>query len=278
MTAVKVCLPAAAAVGRGMLVGVLTPTRGALERAQGRRSRRGVPPVRVTLLDSFAVSIDGADAKIGAAERRVVALAALRARPLRRPQVADLLWPHLDSRTAASSLRTALSRLRAVLPELLHREAGLLRLADGVLVDAWEVEQLASRLVSGDGAAGHGTLDGLTAQLLPEWREDWVVFERDRLHDICMHAIEAHAARLASARRFSEAIVAVCEALRADPLRESAARTLVGIHLADSNRASAARAYLHFRERSLSQLGMEPSEEFRALVRPLLSGPGARPR
>ena len=254
-----------------MGMGVDTPARGTPERARGGRGRSGAPLVRVSLLDRFAVAVDGAERRMGAAERRLVALAALHPRPLRRSQVAFVLWPHLNGANAAASVRSTLSRVRSACPSLIASDSRSVRLADHVCVDAWELEALASRLIAGsDEIPEDLVLSRLGAELLPDWAEDWVVFERERLHDICMHAIEAHAIRLADARRFAQAIVTVHEALRADPLLESAARTLIEIHLAEGNRVRAVRCYLDFRRRCLAGLGVEPSAEMEELIRPLL--------
>ncbi len=255
-----------------MVVGVQAPTTSAPGRARSGRGQRATPQVSLTLLDGFAVSEDGIEARLGAAARRLVALAALRPRPLTRPQMAAGVWPHLDDATAAASLRSTLSRLRPVSPHLLACDATHVRLGSDVHVDAWELEKLALRLVNGDDAQEDVVVDRLTSELLPDWHEDWAVFERERLRDLCLHAIEAHAVRLSGARRFADAILAACEALRPDPLRESAARTLIEIHLAEGNQAQAVRCYLDFRQRLRSTLGIEPSEEMRSLIRPLLAG------
>lgn len=253
-----------------MVVGVQATTRNAPVRARSGRGQRATPLVSLTLLDGFAVKHGGTETRLGAAERRLVALIALRPRPLSRQQLSALLWPHLDDATAAASLRSTLSRLRTASPNLLTRDASYVRLGADVRVDAWALEALAARLVDGRDAPGEVALDRLSGELLPDWDEDWVAFERERLRDLCLHAIEAQATRLAGALRFADAILAACEALRLDPLRESAARTLIGIHLAEGNQAQAARSYLDFRQRLRAALGIEPSETMRALVTPLL--------
>lgn len=257
-------------------MGIQAPTIDAPGRARSGRGQRVTPLVLITLLDEFAVSEDGIEARLGAAERRLVALAALRPRPLSRPQLAALLWPHLSDATAAGSLRSTLSRLRAASPRLLTRDTTHVRLCAEVRVDAWELEALAVRLVDSGDAHEDVALNRLTSELLPDWREDWVAFERDRLRDLCLHAIEAHAHRLADARSFAQAILTAREALRLDPLRESAARSLIEIYLAEGNQAQAVRGYLGFRQRLRSALGIEPSEEMRALVAPVLPRSAAR--
>ena len=228
--------------------------------------------IRVELLGSFAVRVDGVAVRLPAAAPRLVALAALHRAPVSRPRLAESLWPHLDRQGAIASLRSTLSRLRAATPQLIAPGAGEVTIAEGVSVDVWEREELVVQVIEGGdrGARSDAIIDQLIIELLPGWHDDWVMFERDRLREISMHAIEAQAAALADDRQFACAIAAVYEAIRLDPLRESAVRTLVEIHLAEGNRAQAVRCYLEFRHRLAAALGVDPSDEMQSLVAPLV--------
>jgi DNA-binding SARP family transcriptional activator len=66
-------------------------------------------------------------------------------------------------------------------------------------------------------------------------------------------------------------------AVSAEPLRESAHRELVEVHLAEGNVAEAVRQYDVYRHMLRRQLGLAPSPVMRRLVAPLLACP-ARPR
>jgi len=201
----------------------------------------------------------------------LVALVALRHAPISRPRVAELLWPHLEAPVSIASLRSTLSRLRSAQPGLLAPGSGDVAIALDVTVDVWEWEAFATRISGDRGAAIHEAFaDQPLVELLPGWHDEWVMFERDRLREITLHAIEAQAIALAELRCFARAITAIYEAIRLDPLRESAVRTLIEIHLAEGNRVQAARCYLHFRERLLAALRIEPSDEMRALIAPVL--------
>lgn len=250
------------------------PTRnpsGISTRRAGRHSRA----VRVELLGSFAVRVDGAAVRLPAAAPRLVALAALHRTPVSRPRLAELLWPHLDRRGAIASLRSTLSRLRGATPHLIAPGAGDVTIAEGVSVDVWEREELVVQVIEGGDRGAHreAVIEQLIVELLPGWHDDWVMFERDRLREISMHAIEAQAAALADDRQFACAIATVYEAIRLDPLRESAVRMLIEIHLAEGNRAQAVRRYLEFRHRLAAALGVDPSEEMQSLVAPLVVRP-----
>jgi DNA-binding SARP family transcriptional activator len=222
----------------------------------------------VQLLGGFAATGDAGVIALPAASRRVVALAAMYRAPLPRAFAAERLWPHLPLRSALGSLRTALSRLHAAHPALLTIGPEQVALRPHVTVDVHETEALARRLIEG-GATNDdfvASLERLTLPLLPDQHEDWVILERDRLQDLFLHALEAHAGRLSASGDYATALAAIHAALSVDPLRESAASTLLAIHLAEGNRARAARCYLEFRQRLLTMLAIEPSDEMRAMV------------
>jgi DNA-binding SARP family transcriptional activator len=73
--------------------------------------------------------------------------------------------------------------------------------------------RLSSRLVLDD------------ADLLPDWVDDWLVHDRERLHQLRLHVLEALADRLAGDGRYGLALDVALAALRSDTLRESAHRT-----------------------------------------------------
>jgi DNA-binding SARP family transcriptional activator len=103
--------------------------------------------------------------------------------------------------------------------------------------------------------------------LLPGWYDDWVIFERERIRQRLLHALEALSRRLVEADRCAEAVDAAISAVSADPLRESANRVLIEAHLAESNLIEARRAYQRYRDSLHRELGVEPSEALVNLVR-----------
>lgn len=181
-----------------------------------------------------------------------------------------LLTPHLEPESAAASLRTALARLRASTARIVESDGFTLWLADGVGADVVEGESLARRMIAGTTEPAPADLSRLGMELLPGWEGDWVELERARLRQLFVHALEAHARRLAE-HNAGAALAAAYDALRTDPLRESAVRILVEVHIAEGNRAEAVRVYLRFRDQLRCSLGMEPSGAMRALVAPLLA-------
>ncbi|MCZ6738781.1 MAG: bacterial transcriptional activator domain-containing protein [Actinobacteria bacterium] len=111
-------------------------------------------------------------------------------------------------------------------------------------------------------------LDGLSGDLLPDWYEDWVELERERLRQLRMHALENLALEMCLALRYGEALEAGYASLRCEPLRESAHRVLIQIHLAEGNMVEARRQYDSYRTMLDSELGLTPSAQMEGLIAP----------
>lgn len=233
--------------------------------------RRAAPHPRVTLLGRFAVTDFPAESEtaLPSSGRRVVALAALHPRIKARSEIIAALWPHLAGKRASANLRSALSRLRSSTPHLLSCDLQTVHLAPGVSVDAWEMEQLAAGVARGavpDSAFDDVPVEALTAELLPGWDDEWVILERDRLRELRLHVLEQLAARFVERSNLVRAIQLLYEILRVDPLRESAMRTLIELHLGEGNQAQAVREFLSFRERLHTELQLPPSQAMTGLM------------
>jgi DNA-binding SARP family transcriptional activator len=202
--------------------------------------------------------------------QRLVAHVCLTGRP-DRTAIAGELWPDVREEQAQGSLRSALWRLQKAVPGLLDVSGGTLALAEGVRVDVAELVGWARSVLDPDGGVEELSVPeaGLRSELLPGWYDDWVLLERERLRQLRMHALEAVAARLAAAGRHGEALQVAYAAVCAEPLRESAHRTVVRVHLGEGNVAEAVRAYDVYRAMVEEELGVGPTEQMTRLVRGL---------
>jgi DNA-binding SARP family transcriptional activator len=238
-----------------------------------------LPPVfRIELLDGFTVrstcrSPQPVDGDLPRGVQRLVAFLCLSSRPA-RTAVAGQLWPEVPEDQAQASLRSALWRLRRTAPGLVERTGGALSLAAGVRVDVRELDGWAERVLDPQARGDRMSLPdpALWGDLLPGWYDDWVLLERERVRQHRMHALEAVAVRLTAAGRHGMAVQAAHLAVRAEPLRESAHRTLVRGYLAEGNIAEALRAYHLFRQMLHDELGVAPTEQMTRLVRGLGAG------
>ncbi|SEK59037.1 transcriptional activator domain-containing protein [Blastococcus sp. DSM 46786] len=185
-----------------------------------------------------------------------------------RAAIAGHLWPDVPEEHAHGSLRSALWRLQRVAPGLVQASGSVLALGEGVRVDVLELADWARRVR--DPACCLSDVDApdlrSRGELLPGWYDDWVLLERERLRQLRLHALEQVAARLAAAGRYGDALQAAYAAVGAEPLRESAHRTVVRVHLAEGNAVEALRAFERFRAVLVEELGVQPSEQMTRLV------------
>jgi DNA-binding SARP family transcriptional activator len=114
----------------------------------------------------------------------------------------------------------------------------------------------------GDGA-GSFTCGG---ELLPDWYDDWLVTERERLRQLRLHALEESVRVLIERGRLSEAIDLGLRAVAMEPLRESAHRLVIRAHLAEGNRAEALRQYRCCADLLRHELAVEPSAQMAVLL------------
>jgi DNA-binding SARP family transcriptional activator len=226
--------------------------------------------VRLTLLNAFALECDGVAVQLPASAQRVLAFVALHEHPVRRPYVAGSLWLDSPEERAYANLRSALWRLRRFGSRLVDAEGSELALGRDVEVDLRECEQLARRAVARE-QRGPEALDVrlFGSDLLPDWYEDWVVIEREHYRQLRLHALDALCEQLTASGRLDEALEAGLAAVAGEPLRESAQRALIRVHLAEGNGGEAVRQYRLYRHLLDEQLGIEPSPLMAELVRDL---------
>jgi DNA-binding SARP family transcriptional activator len=227
--------------------------------------------VQLGLLGSFSLRIEKEPIRLPMNAQRLVCFLALHDGLLLRQHVAGSLWGDTTERHAAGSLRSALWRLGHPTHPLVEVADAHLRLSLAVAVDIRESEALARRVLDESQDLSEAELDIalLSADLLPGWNEDWVLVRREYHVQLRLRALEALSLRLSEVGRFGEAVQASMIAVSAEPLRESAQRTLVSAHLAEGNIAAAVKQYDSFRELLRDELKLEPSPEMQALVKGL---------
>ncbi len=225
----------------------------------------------MSLSGAFELSRNGESIDLATPAQRVLAFLALHEQPVRRDHVAGVLWLDSNEERAAGSLRSALWRIRQCgefIVESTHRG---LRLAPAVDVDVRETILWARRV--GDVSRPIEHNDVLEAfaggELLADWYDDWVLLERERLRQLRLHALEVLTQRLVTVGRYADAMEVALVALRSEPLRESAHRAVISVHLAEGNRSEALRQFRQYRELLRAQLGLEPSALMTGLVNAL---------
>jgi DNA-binding SARP family transcriptional activator len=149
------------------------------------------------------------------------------------------------------------------------------RLGEDVQVDLWHAEDRARAVMTaGDPADDDAAV--LHGDLLPDWPDDWLVIEREVFRQTRLHALERSSERMRECGRYPAALRAALAAVQCEPLRESAHRAVIAVHLAEGNHAEALREYQGFRRLLARELGLPPSPTIRAQVAALLGRPVER--
>jgi DNA-binding SARP family transcriptional activator len=230
------------------------------------------PTISVQLLGGFELCVDGEPEPVPPSSQRLVAYLALRDGPVSRASVAAALWPDATERRAAACLRSTLCRLAKPADALLVNRPGTLAIGPSVEVDLVTVRHMAADLARGaHPLSAFPRLTALTADLLPDWADPWVTAERDWFHQLCLRTLEMLSEHLRTHGDIFQAHEAAAAAVRSDPLRESAHRRLIEVHIADGNPAAALHQYSTYRAHLREELGLAPSEEIRALLHPLMA-------
>ena len=228
--------------------------------------RRPTNAVRLALLGAFQLTIAGEPVSLPMNGQRVLAFMALEGRLLLRSFVAGSLWMDVTDDRAGASLRSALWRLNRH-RRLVEADGQRLQLRPEIAVNVDQAVAQAQDLIdpSSDDCPNPRTML-LRQDLLPDWYDDWVTLDRERFRQLRMHALERLCDRLTEVGRFGEAIEAGLEAARVEPLRESAHRAIIRVHLAEGNRSEALQHYASYRKLLHDELGLEPSPEMAALI------------
>jgi DNA-binding SARP family transcriptional activator len=215
------------------------------------------------LLGCFELSRGKVIARLPLLAQRLAVLLAVRGEAMDRSRAAGILWPEVDTHHALANLRTALWRLRSTRFQLVEPVGQVLQLSSGVAVDLRECEEVARRVLRGDLPRE----DALTASaalswdVLPDWDDEWLVFDRERFRELRLHALERLCDQLTQWGDHAEAVECGLLAIEAEPLRESAHRALMRAHISEGNYAQATQ-HLRMLERQLWQeLEVEPSQE-----------------
>lgn len=220
------------------------------------------------LIGGFELRCDGEPVSLPLSAQRLIAYLALRDRPLLRIHVAGSLWLDSSEERSCANLRSTLWRLRGPAHAVIEATPSHVGLSREVVVDVREVIALARGLLAGpeDGDDIVVESSQLDTDLLPDWYDDWVLLERERLRQLRVHALERLAERATREGRLGHAIDTALSAIIADPLRESAHRVLIKAYLAEGNDGAGMRQYHEYCRLAREELGVEPSAQLRELV------------
>jgi DNA-binding SARP family transcriptional activator len=225
-----------------------------------------VPSLRVEVLRQFRVLRDSRHIGLPLSSEQLVAMLVLEDRSVLRSMLASALWSERPHREAATCLRRALWRLHRDVPGLVESDARQVGLSPTVDVDIAEIPRTAEAVLHGSSQLGAEAVRLLERDLLPEWSEPWLEAPRESLRQVRLHTLEGLARNELEAGRHDQALVAALAAAGLDPLRESAHRIVVAVHLDEGNAAEALRHYSRFRHQLWDELRLRPSPRMESLL------------
>ncbi len=248
---------------------VKTSHEGSAVRIDDAPATGKTPSMRLSMLGGFEFSSAGDVYALPLAVQRVAVFVALQPRPVQRGYVAGRLWLNASEQRAQAALRTTLWRARAPAGELLAATATHLRLGDAVGVDLRDVLSCAQRVLR---QPDSHILDDLaclmgSGDLLPDWYDEWLIVERERVRQLRCLALETLCDRFRCRGWHAQATQAGLAAVAAEPLRESAHRALIRVHLSEGNSFDAIRQYRILATLLRRELGVLPAPATGALLK-----------
>ena len=226
---------------------------------------------RLVLLGLFELTFEGRQILLPRGSQPLVAYLALTDRPATRQHVAADLWPTAGEERSTANLRSALWRLRRAGADVVEAHDDALGLTDALSVDVREFAAVARAVVDRPTSVDRAGLSMLVEahDLLPDWSDEWLVVERERIRQLRLHALERVCEDLTKRGFFGQAVEAGLAAVAGEPFRESAHRVLIKAYLGEGNHHEALDHFRRHRRTLREELGVEPSPELADLVRNL---------
>jgi DNA-binding SARP family transcriptional activator len=220
------------------------------------------------LVEEFALLGSGRRLTVPHIAERVLTYLALANRPVVRSRVAGTLWPNCTDYKALQNLRSALWRLRQIDGNLVQTGGERVCLNPAVAVDFSSLTALAQQLVRGPDSESLGQVHLLLdhVALLPDWDELWVDAHREQYRLARLAGLESAACALLNQGQSGAALMVARAVVQTEPLRESARRIAMRVHLAEGNRAEAIREHRRYRQLLRFEFGVEPSAAMEELL------------
>jgi DNA-binding SARP family transcriptional activator/energy-coupling factor transporter ATP-binding protein EcfA2 len=224
-------------------------------------------------------------------------LAIRRGQPIPRDTLVEAFWPGVAIEDGRNSFRVALNSLRRQLEPAGVMPGSVLQTSrihvglnpDAYTTDVAEFEALirgasADTMPPDEALAALGSaVDLYQGDFMADWGDEWIEPERVRLSEMHLAALNRLVRASVDARQYDHALAYARRAVAADPLHERWHRTLMSLHIAMGNPASALRQMDEMRRVLAAELGAAPSAQSEALAEEarastgITRAPAARP-
>ncbi len=224
---------------------------------------------RLRLLGGWSLHLGDRTVHLQLREQRLLAVLGLRG-PQCRAVLAGLLWPESPEDRARSNLRTALLRVRREMDGAVSTVHDEVRLSESVTVDVKLMRSILDMVESVPHEAASDPVAVLRVlrapDLLSGWDDEWVLEDRESLHQRRFRALERLARASLDDGRPTDSVDFALEAVRLEPLVESAATLHIRALLGDGDLSAALGEYRRFRDRIRNELGVAPSRDLTEML------------
>ena len=190
--------------------------------------------------------------------------------PQSRDKLVDILWPDLLPRQGRRLLSDTLWRTRRLLTPPGQDDTPALQI-DGNMVAFRSSETIWVDLLAFErflqAPAGTGVehlraaVDLYRGDFMEECYDDWALYERERLREQYLSALQLLLAHDQERGAFDRALQYALRLVQADPLREEVHRALMRVYYLLGREADAIRAFEQCRDALMNELGVEPEPE-----------------
>ena len=242
--------------------------------------------LNIQLLGGFNLTHNEQEVKPLRTERLILLLSYLllnKEKPLPRKQLAFTFWADTTEEQARTNLRNLFHHLRKAFPEIdsfLEIEGQTIQWKANADIEL-DVTQFKSALAKAKTAKDDSArmahlkeaVNAYRGELLPGYYEDWVLTQREEIHQAYLSALSQLAKLLEDSRQYEEAIEITNRLIRSEPLNESAYQLAMRLHALNDDRAGALQAYHACVTVMRRELDMEPSEDIKTLYEQLVRSP-----
>ncbi|MEW6053047.1 MAG: BTAD domain-containing putative transcriptional regulator [Nitrospirota bacterium] len=249
-------------------------------------------PLKIFTLGRFGIQKNGSVLRFsGKVQQRPLAmlkaLIAFGGREVPEDRIIDILWPESDGDAAHSAFTTTLHRLRQLLgveQAVVFHEGKVFLDPRYCWVDTWAFERILGKVdaswdsVFSEGKKGDSNLIELAEKavrmysgaFLPGDRESWMISIRERLRNKYLRNISRLGMYWETTGKMEKAVECYHKGLEVDDLAEEFYQRLMKCYRRMGRRSEAIGVYKRCFQVLDSVLGIEPSPETEALIRPLM--------
>lgn len=182
--------------------------------------------------------------------------------------MAGNLWPEVDEARASGCLRTGIWEVQRRCPGLLVVRGKELSLGDGVYVDTVDFERRAHRILQEPQNVSVAELAEcvIWQRLLTGWYDEWVLLAQEQIRQLQFHVLETIGEEFLYRDKPGPALRVALNAVNIEPLRESAHRLVIRIHVSEGNMCEAIRHYQQYCSLLHRELGLRPTKQLQELM------------